>query len=190
VDYAPAAAEAKPYTLHSSAVVRHWKDTDIRQCSKWGADFADTITVTVTVANNLYFRNAARTTVWSLESPQQTILKEAAVLFPRTRRLQVRRADVERESSARVSVRGCVGFLTARDSLRELNYVGAGALWETYRGIWKNMRAFGFASFCCTGGCCCRFHMSPKSLPRSGTNGRTVGFIEPSKYKNAQTKKR
>lgn len=44
------------------------------------------------------------------------------------------------------------------------------------------MRAFGFASFCAAGGCCCRSQMLPKSLEPSGVNGRTMGFIEPRIY--------
>jgi hypothetical protein len=89
---------------------------DTSQCGKRGIDFAETLTVRVTVTDDLYFRNATRSTVWSLESPQQTILKKSAVLFSRTLPFQVRRADIERESRARVSVRGRVGFLTARDN--------------------------------------------------------------------------
>jgi hypothetical protein len=39
----------------------------------------------VAVTDYLHFRNTARATVWSFQSPQQTILKKATVLFPRTR---------------------------------------------------------------------------------------------------------
>jgi hypothetical protein len=44
--------------------------------------------------------------------------------------------------------------------------------------MWKNTRAFGLASFCCGGVCCCRSQTLPKSLEPSGVNGRMTGFIE------------
>jgi hypothetical protein len=50
----------------------------------------------------------------------------------------------------------------------------------TYRGMWKNMRAFGFASLLVSGVTWdWRFQMSPKSFPVSDVKGRSIGLMEP-----------
>jgi hypothetical protein len=72
---------------------------------------AISITVTVAISNNLHLGYATRTAVWSFEGVQQAILEKAAVLLCRTPSFQVRRADVKRQSCARIRIRCSVGFL-------------------------------------------------------------------------------
>ncbi len=52
----------------------------------------------------------------------------------------------------------------------------------TYKGMWKNIRAFGFANLVVVGviwSSCRLVHESPKSLVVSGEKGRSIGDIEP-----------
>jgi hypothetical protein len=79
----------------------------------------DGLTVTVAISNNLHLGYTTRTAVWSFEGVQQAILEKAAVLLWRTRSFHVRRADVKRQSCARVCIRGSVGFLAVKlDTIR------------------------------------------------------------------------
>jgi hypothetical protein len=53
---------------------------------------------------------------------------------------------------------------------------------DTYRGIWKNIIAFGFASLRVSGvswSADCRSQSPPKSFAVSGLKGRSMGLIEP-----------
>ena len=131
----------------------------------------------VTITDYLNLRDAARTTMLSLKRPQQALLEKALGLLRRALFFQVRRADVERLSRARVYVSLRVRFLTVsvstgRKKPEDFSTNG------TYRGMWKNISAFGFASFCTDGGCCWRAQTLPKSLPPSGVNGLTIGLID------------
>ena len=131
----------------------------------------------VTITDDLNLRDAARTTMLSLKRPQQALLEKALGLLRRALFFQVRRADVERLSRARVYVSLRVRFLTVGivNWTRKKKPLRTN---ETHRGIWKNISAFGFASFCTDGGCCWRAQTLPKSLPPSGVNGLTIGLID------------
>lgn len=101
------------------------------------------LTVTVSIPNNLDFRNTTASGMIALGRSQQSLLKESLVLLCGPGRFHTMPADVERLVSDGIDVCFRIRFLPACCSQNNRHMVEHNA---PYRGMWKNMNALGFAS--------------------------------------------
>ena len=134
--------------------------------------------MTMSVCNDLNFTQClSRTIMVTLHGLQDALLIESCVGLRIAVILYIVYANIKWNVRIRINVGIVVGLWSIETQIiRVLPHVRI----RTYNGMWKNINAFGLASFFCPGVTCSawRAQMSPKSLAPSGVNGRSIALID------------